>query len=113
MTYWVEFENASLNGTYVYPYNRFSYEDRSSDKPYSSYEGRDFYTVDKEKVHTRIRNFCKEKFGVEPIDISTLPYGAGKLLNEEEGVDSGGFFCFSPNSCKGRSSCPRPYACSE
>jgi len=47
-----------------------------------------------------------------------LPYGAsGTALNvihyANGSTSGGGFFCFSPSECKGRTSCPKRYACSE
>jgi hypothetical protein len=38
-----------------------------------------------------------------------LPYGASPSLDDERPGD----FCHSPETCKGSTSCPRSYACSE
>jgi len=46
----------------------------------------------------------------EVISASILPYGAHPRLDK---ANRGGDFCFDPEQCKGRSSCPRRYACSE
>lgn len=42
-------------------------------------------------------------------ECNKLPYPATPYL---EPIDHPAF-CYSPNACKGRSSCPRSYACSE
>lgn len=41
--------------------------------------------------------------------IDALPYGASPSLDAPRFDD----FCHSPKTCKGHSSCPRNYACSE
>lgn len=46
----------------------------------------------------------------EPVKASILPYGADPRLDD---ASRGGDFCFTPEQCKGRTSCPRRYACSE
>jgi hypothetical protein len=42
-------------------------------------------------------------------EVFTLPYPAAQRLNQTSCPD----FCFSPETCKGRTSCPKSYACSE
>lgn len=41
--------------------------------------------------------------------VNVLPYPASPYWNKINHPS----FCFQPNKCKGRSSCPRSYACSE
>ena len=54
----------------------------------------------------------KEKVGEAPTSCEVLPYPADPRLNKAE--HSWGFtpsFCFEPNRCAGRTSCPRDYSC--
>ena len=46
---------------------------------------------------------------VNVLSIKRLPYPASPYLNQIDHPD----FCFAPETCKGHSSCPRSYACSE
>lgn len=50
--------------------------------------------------------------GLKDVKFYSLPYPASPYLNGDE---SRGWpnFCFSPKECKGRTSCPKSYACSE
>lgn len=47
------------------------------------------------------------------VDWNTLPYPADPVLFRGEKYKDFPSFCFAPELCKGRSSCPRSYACSE
>lgn len=47
--------------------------------------------------------------GCEAIEVNTLPYPAEPKLNA---IDCPSF-CFSPERCKGQTSCPRLYSCTE
>ena len=47
--------------------------------------------------------------GAEVKEVFTLPYPAAPRLNQTSCPD----FCFSPEQCKGRTACPKSYACSE
>lgn len=67
--------------------------------------------VDPKKADAWLRARAKELTGEEPTKVSSLPYGSGPALDPND--DRGGWFCYSPESCKGRSSCPKSYACSE
>ena len=42
--------------------------------------------------------------------IQMLPYPAMPRIGVQSGVPA---FCYSPNECAGRASCPKRYACSE
>lgn len=42
--------------------------------------------------------------------VSILPYPASPYLTNDVGCPP---FCYSPLQCKGRTSCPKAYACSE
>lgn len=44
------------------------------------------------------------------LSIDTLPYPAEPM---EPPVSKCPAFCYTPNECKGRTSCPKRYACSE
>jgi hypothetical protein len=56
-------------------------------------------------------NAIARSFGdVKSIDI--LPYPADPKLNER-GEHPCPAFCYSPRQCKGRTCCPKSYACSE
>ncbi len=46
----------------------------------------------------------------KPIAGDVIPYPATPRLGEQSKCPP---FCYSPESCKGRSSCPQNYACSE
>jgi hypothetical protein len=43
--------------------------------------------------------------------IETLPYPAKPRISEKQSECPD--FCYSPEQCKGRTSCPKRYACSE
>lgn len=46
----------------------------------------------------------------EVAEVYTLPYPAEPRLNQDSGCPP---FCYSPQQCKGKTSCPKSYACSE
>lgn len=48
---------------------------------------------------------------VEVLSTRSLPYPADPRLRT--GEDKCPSFCFAPQTCQGRTSCPRNYACSE
>lgn len=50
-----------------------------------------------------------EVFG-EVVSIDTLPYPAEPVLDMRSNCPP---FCWNPNGCKGRTSCPRPRACDD
>lgn len=49
------------------------------------------------------------------VDADTIPYPASPRLNEVAYGDYGPCppFCYTPDRCVGRGSCPKDYACSE
>lgn len=60
------------------------------------------------------RQIGAEKLGGEVTECDQLPYPASPRLNAYEhalGVIPS--FCFDPHGCKGRSSCPKNYCCTE
>jgi len=50
-----------------------------------------------------------EEFG-KPISAEILPYPASPQLGPTYGCPA---FCWKPEECKGRTSCPRRFACSD
>jgi hypothetical protein len=51
-----------------------------------------------------------------PTHIDSLPYPAQPILRQRPNPGKYGHcpdFCYSPEQCKGRTSCPKNYACSE
>jgi len=69
--------------------------------------------------HTAVRGVCVEgPKGLEIAEaiggvlaVDSLPYPADPRI--KTGEDSCPSFCMQPQQCKGRTSCPRNYACSE
>lgn len=61
------------------------------------------------------RAIGSEKLGAEVTECNWLPYPAEPRLNKVERDGYGVFpsFCFEPHKCKGRSSCPQRYSCTE
>lgn len=55
---------------------------------------------------------AEELTGRKVKDVFTLPYPATPQLNPQDGYGCPAF-CFSPEQCKGRTCCPKNYACSE
>lgn len=51
------------------------------------------------------------KPGRRAVEVHVLPYRGRNILNDN-GADEPPF-CTSPNTCRGRTSCPKSYACSE
>jgi hypothetical protein len=53
--------------------------------------------------------------GKKAISCEALPYAAGPVLNRKDDWPPGWAMtlCFSPEECRGHSSCPKRYACSE
>lgn len=54
----------------------------------------------------------KEKTGKEAKSAERIPYPASPIIYQSAG-DPCPPFCYTPNECVGRSSCPHRYACSE
>jgi hypothetical protein len=50
------------------------------------------------------------KPGLQVRQVQQLPYPANPRLNNESNCPA---FCFKPNECAGRSSCPRAIACDD
>lgn len=65
--------------------------------------------TDPEKVKAMAMTKAEELTGKKPIAVHSLPYGSGPALDQMEPGD----FCYDPNNCKGRGSCPKNRACSE
>lgn len=65
------------------------------------------------------KKIAKEKTGIDATGCSRIPYPSTPRLNEKVHKDSKGkeyvtpSFCYRPEQCKGRSSCPQDYACTE
>lgn len=54
--------------------------------------------------------------GIEIKGAQSLPYPASPVIFQEPGTPDRPqcpLFCYSPNVCAGRTSCPKNYACSE
>ena len=59
---------------------------------------------------------AKEKTGKEPKAARRLPYPARPIIFQGPGDPQYGPcppFCYTPEQCVGRGSCPKDYACSE
>lgn len=59
---------------------------------------------------------AKEKTGREPVSAKPIPYPARPIIFQGPGHPKYGPcppFCFTPEQCKGKTSCPKNYACSE
>lgn len=61
------------------------------------------------------RELAAEIFGTPVTECLQLPYPASPRLNtvSREGVGVCPSFCFDPGRCKGHSSCPQRYSCTE
>lgn len=52
--------------------------------------------------------------GVAPVSVQTLPYPAHPRLDHPSAPASGfPSFCWKPNECRGKTSCPRRISCTE
>lgn len=61
-------------------------------------------------------DFASDLAGKQAVEAWSLPYPANPRLNKVAYNEKAGPcppFCYSPDQCKGRSSCPKSYACSE
>lgn len=56
------------------------------------------------------RERAKTLTGREVVAVSRIPYPAEPRIGQRSECPS---FCFFPHACRGYSSCPRSYACSE
>ena len=59
---------------------------------------------------------AKDKTGRKPVRAQTLPYPANPIIYQGPGHPKYGPcppFCYTPEECVGRGSCPKSYACSE
>ncbi len=59
---------------------------------------------------------AKEKTGREPKSAGAIPYPANPIIHQGPGHPKYGPcppFCYTPEQCKGQTSCPKNYACSE
>lgn len=59
---------------------------------------------------------AKEKTGRDPKRAEPLPYPATPIIHQGPGDTKYGPcppFCYTPEQCKGQTSCPKNYACSE
>ena len=63
----------------------------------------------------RIAEKLAEKVVDKNVEVLSLPYPANPIIWQFEHPLSGKCpaFCHSPRECKGRSSCPKSYACTE
>jgi hypothetical protein len=65
------------------------------------------------------RELAEKLTGNVAVSSERIPYPAEPRLNRHLHTYSGGTqaecpsFCFAPHQCKGRTSCPQRYACSE
>lgn len=68
-----------------------------------------------EGTRDEIETLAERLTGEKPTEIFGLPYPANPRLNKVEHPKYGACpsFCYTPEQCKGRSSCPKSYACSE
>lgn len=55
---------------------------------------------------------AKQVTGKDPISAHVLPYGGHPVIYASK-ESRHGFFCTTPETCCGRTSCPKNYACSE
>lgn len=61
------------------------------------------------------RVLAKAITGQDPVACDRLPYPANPRLNGKDGWGKGESpsFCYNPEKCKGHSSCPQHYSCTE
>lgn len=70
--------------------------------------------TDYAKVVAWVKKRATEASGGEaPLTIDSLPYDAHPILNLSDFDSPPWTLCYSPETCKGKSSCPKSRACSE
>lgn len=104
MAFWVEFSDRDPGCIHLPRMENVSSLWKDPAKPFG--EGN---YADPEKVKAWVMQRAKDLTGKNPIAIHSLPYGASPALDQQQFGD----FCYSPNTCKGRGSCPKNPACSE
>lgn len=105
MSIWCEFKVAKSVCIETYWWSKEKYPDYRWDRA-TPEEREKFKTEQKAETLRLAKEWSK---GEEPISMLPLPYGASPQYPRA----TGGAFCYTPNECKGRGSCPKSYACSE
>lgn len=109
---WVEFKNEktsqTIGCTAFIPFEQFPLKDEMS---------REDHVERANKIGEACKAVAQEWIKIkhpEPdwkfVEAYSLPYPASPYAGNSEGWPA---FCYSPETCKGRGSCPKNYACSE
>lgn len=104
MSYWVEFTDGSAACVELIGDERPTYPELGAEKPLEPWRA----------ACAQLRGEALQKkvsvFGKTVARFNVLPYPASPRLGSTTDCPP---YCWQPEKCKGRGSCPRPYACSE